>query len=236
MLRLFIESAALAAGAALALPAAAARHVQVRRMQPGEPLIVYDGRGGEWLARVTAMTRTAVNVQIESYADASREPELQVTLAIGMPANERMDFLVEKATEIGAAALQPLHCARSVLRIEGDRAERKRAHWQALAVAASEQSGRTRVPAVAPVAALAPWLPGVERDAQRWLLSPRADAGLPPCDAARPLVVLSGPEGGLTAEEEAQAIAQGFVAVGLGPRVLRADTAPLALLARLLLP
>ena len=155
-----------------------------------------------------------------------------------MPANERMDTLVEKATELGVAAIQPLVCARSVLRLTGERAERKREHWQAVAAAASEQSGRTRVPRIGPVQALEHWLQGLDPAGARCLL-------LSPRDGALPLrelppfsgdwLALSGPEGGLTADEEAAATARGFSAVGLGPRVLRADTAPLALLAWLAL-
>jgi 16S rRNA (uracil1498-N3)-methyltransferase len=161
-----------------------------------------------------------------------------VTLALGMPANERMDTLVEKAAELGVAAIQPLVCARSVLRLAGDRAERKREHWQAVAAAASEQSGRTRLPRIEPVLALERWLHGLDPAATCCLL-------LSPRDGALPLrelppfggdwLALSGPEGGLTADEEAAAVQRGFMAVGLGPRVLRADTAPLALLAWLAL-
>jgi 16S rRNA (uracil1498-N3)-methyltransferase len=150
-----------------------------------------------------------------------------------------MDTLVEKATELGAAAIQPLLCARAVLRLHGERAARKQAHWQGIAVAAAEQCGRTRVPQVAPVRALDEWLAGlppvVPHAHARWLLSPGA-APLAQVDAAaatRPstATLLSGPEGGLTSDEEGAARAVGFVAVGLGARVLRADTAPLAVLA-----
>jgi len=209
--------------------------VQVLRLQPGDPLTLFNGEGGEWLAEVVRMGRSEVRVRPQSHVAIDRELAIQVTLALGMPANERMDALVEKATELGVAAIQPLMTERSVLRLSGERAERRLAHWQGVAVAACEQSGRTRVPALAPVRALAEWLhdlPAAGAE-QRCLLSPRAVQAL--SHAAGALVFLSGPEGGLSDSEEALAIKAGFVALSLGPRVLRADTAPLAVLAHLAL-
>jgi 16S rRNA (uracil1498-N3)-methyltransferase len=184
------------------------------------------------------MGRQSVRVRIGAHDPVERELRFVVTLAVGMPANERMDALVEKAAELGVAAIQPLVCARSVLRLAGERAERKREHWQAVAVAASEQSGRTRVPRIGPVLALEAWLQDLDAVAAcRLLLSPR-DGAVPLRELpafAGDWLGLSGPEGGLTADEEAAALRRGFKAVGLGPRVLRADTAPLALLAWLAL-
>jgi 16S rRNA (uracil1498-N3)-methyltransferase len=237
-LRLFVDLP-LTGAAELALPAPAARHVQVRRLQPGERLRLFDGRGGDWAATVTHMGRSEVRVAVGVHDATERELPLAVTLAIGMPANERMDWLVEKATELGAAALQPLQCERSVLRLDGERAARKVAHWQGVAVAAAEQSGRTRVPVVAPVRTLGAWLAGLT-DAPgltRLLLSLAPDAAsLPAAGAgAQALCLLSGPEGGFDAAELAAARGAGFVPVSLGPRVLRADTAPLAALAWLAL-
>jgi 16S rRNA (uracil1498-N3)-methyltransferase len=233
MLRLFVDPALamLAPGQALDLPPGPARHVQVRRLQPGDALVLFDGRGGEWTARVEAMGRQSVRVEPVEQHGVDRELALPVTLAVGMPANERMDWLVEKATELGVAALQPLVCERSVLRLDGERAERKREHWQAQAVAAAEQCGRTRVPQVHAVRRLADWRAGGLPAATRWLLSPQAAARPPRPAAAAPVLVLSGPEGGLSPSEEAAARAAGFVDLSLGPRVLRAETAPLAVLA-----
>lgn len=230
--------AALAAGLEFDLPPGPARHVQVRRAQPGDALTLFDGRGGEWAAEIRHMGRQQVTVQVMSHDAVDREPALAVTLAVGMPANDRMDWLVEKATELGVATVQPLMTDRSVLRLDGERAERKRAHWQGIAVAASEQSGRTRVPGVALPLALGPWLAGLDAagHAGRWLLSPGDAPVAPVRPSAGALLALSGPEGGFTPAEEALAQARGFQAVSLGPRVLRADTAPLALLAWLTLP
>lgn len=242
--RLFVE-APLAEGAEFDLPAEAARHVQVLRLQPGQPLVLFNGQGGEWAAQVVQMGRQQVAVRVGAHQAVSRELACRVTLAVGMPANERMDALVEKATELGAAAVQPLQCARSVLKLSGERADKRRAHWQAVAVAASEQSGRTEVPQVAPVMPLGAWLAGLAPQdpgtgPARRLLSFAADAlplpqSLP---GARPpaLLMLSGPEGGLDETEEALARGRGFLPLSLGPRVLRADTAPLAALAWLGLP
>lgn len=224
---------------ALTLPPEPARHVQVLRLQPGALLTVFNGDGTEWQAEITRMGRHDVDLCVGALLpQRPGELSLAVTLAIGMPANERMDALIEKATELGAAAIQPLQCARSVLKLVGERAERRRAHWQSVAVSAAEQSGRCRVPVVQPICTLAHWLdtlPPTAADAARHVLSFAADA-LPASALARggrAVTLLSGPEGGLDPQEEAQARARGFAPLGLGPRVLRADTAPLAALAYL---
>ena len=234
--RLFIDRP-LTAGAIFALPAGPARHVQVLRLQPGASLTLFDGAGGESAATVVQMGRSEVTVQLGDRTEVERELPFQVTLALGMPANERMDTLVEKATELGASAIQPLLCERSVLRLTGERAQRKVAHWQAVALAACEQSGRTRVPLIAPVRALPQWLRQLPPGAlSRWMLGfrdARPVAALRMAPAG--VVCLSGPDGGLSPDEAAAARAAGFEAVSLGPRVLRAETAPLALLALLAL-
>lgn len=237
MPRFFVDYPLIPADGDLALPPGAARHVQVLRLQPGDALTLFDGSGPEWQAEVTAMGRSEVRVRLIAAATPQRELARAVTLAVVMPANDRMDFLVEKATELGAAALQPLVAERSVLRLAGERADKKRAHWQGVAIAAAEQSGRTVPMRVEPVLPLAAWLaalPAPTGDEWRGLLSPRAAAPLALFGQARALF-LSGPEGGLSDAEENAARARGFAAVTLGPRVLRADTAPLAVLAWLAL-
>jgi len=240
----------LAPGMELALGANGTRHVQVLRLQPGDALVLFDGGGGQWTATITAILRREVRARTLHHEPVERELSRAVTLAVGMPANERMDALIEKATELGVARLQPLVCERSVLRVAGERAQRKADHWRAVAVAACEQCGRNRVPEVAEPLPLRDWLqrlPPASHDGSRYLLSldedaapwpPRhAEATPSPADAAPPpraagaVCVLSGPEGGFTAAEQAAARAAGFVAHSLGARVLRADTAPLAALA-----
>jgi 16S rRNA (uracil1498-N3)-methyltransferase len=232
-IRLFVDGP-LVAGSEMALPAAAARHAQVRRVQPGELLLLFDGAGSDWPATVLRMGRHDVQVRVGAPQPVHKELPLAITLALGMPANERMDTLVEKATELGVAAIQPLHTERSVLRLQGERAQRKCAHWQAIAQAACEQSGRACVPRVLPVLALADWLQALPAADVRLVLSLQDGAqplpGLVGANAAS-VLFLSGPEGGLTPDEETAARRQAFVPLSLGPRVLRADTAPLVALA-----
>jgi 16S rRNA (uracil1498-N3)-methyltransferase len=226
--------APLASGVSLALPAGAARHVQVLRLQPGDALTLFDGRGGEYDAVVEHMGRSEVRVQVGAHHASERETAVAVHLALAMPANERMDWLVEKATELGVASIQPLVAERSVLRLAGERAQKKQAHWQAIAIAACEQCGRNRVPEVHAVQALPAWLaaqahPGLVLSLRGDSQALRADAG------ARAFTLLSGPEGGLAPAEEEEAFGRGWRPVHLGARVLRAETAPLAALAVLTL-
>ncbi|MCA0177698.1 MAG: 16S rRNA (uracil(1498)-N(3))-methyltransferase [Proteobacteria bacterium] len=231
LLRLFIDTP-LAAGQTLALADGAARHVQVWRLQPGDALVLFNGQGGQWTADVVAMGRREVTVRVGAHQTGVAEGPRAVTLAVGVPTGERMDTLVEKATELGVARIQPLICTRSVLRLTGERAAKRRAHWQGVAQAAAEQSGRCVVPQVADWLDLADWLP--QAQGSRHVLSLAGDA-VPLASWAGPVSVtlLSGPEGGLTPDEEARARQAGFTPASLGPRVLRADTAPLAALALL---
>ncbi len=234
----------LATGQALALPAGAARHVQVLRLQPGSGITLFNGLmplGGEFDATVTRMGRSDVEVEIGAHHPVERESAQVVHLALGMPANDRMDWLIEKATELGVASVQPLTTDRSVLRLSGDRADKKQAHWQSIAIAGCEQCGRNRVPTVHPVLTLAQWLKqaaDARGSALHYLLS-LAEGSLALQDRitsqlstqpSKPVTFLSGPEGGLSSAEESAALANGFQAVTLGPRVLRAETAALAAL------
>lgn len=232
----FFVPPTLQAGERCVLPPGATRHAQVLRLQPGDAITLFDGQGGEWQARIEQMGRSVVSVQIVEHLPVNRELTFEVTIALGMPANERMDSVVEKATELGVAVIQPLLCERSVLRLVGERADKKVAHWQSVAAAASEQCGRTRVPTVNPVRAFAPWLvalPAVGTD-RRHVLSLRDSSGWPAvASAGQRWLFLSGPEGGLSEAEEQSALQAGFEPTSLGPRVLRADTAPLAVLAAL---
>lgn len=240
----FFCAVALRSGDTLSLPSGAARHVQVLRMQPGDALTLFDGRGGEYAATVERMGRSEVSVIVGAHDPVEREAGAVVFLAAGMPANERMDWLVEKATELGVAGIQPLMSAHGVLKLVGERAEKKRAHWEAIAIAACEQCGRNRVPVIHPVRAFADWIgaPDEQDDGavpQRLVLSLAAGTrGIDQCTtttagAPRAWRVLSGPEGGLSASEEARALAEGFAPVTLGARVLRAETASLAALVSL---
>ena len=132
--------------------------MQVLRLQPGGVITLFNGEGGEHSATILRMGRSDVAVRIDTHHAIEREPQRQVHLAVGMPANDRMDWLVEKATELGVASIQPLHTAHSVLRLSGERATKKQAHWQQVAVAACEQCGGNRVPVIHPVRDFAAWL------------------------------------------------------------------------------
>jgi 16S rRNA (uracil1498-N3)-methyltransferase len=227
----------LASGDVLELPAGAARHVQVLRMQPGGLITLFNGQGGEFEATIEHMGRSDVRVRIGLHDPVEREAPREIHLAAGMPANERMDWLVEKATELGVASIQPLMTERTVLRIKGERADKKLAHWQAIAEAACEQCGRNRVPVIHEVLTLDQWSKAGKAQGRRLLLSLAAGTQ-PLMQAAEPqgaVTLLSGPEGGMSPAEEAAAIAAGFVPTSLGPRILRAETAPLAVLAALTL-
>ncbi len=227
----------LTADARIALPPGAARHVQVLRLQPGQGITLFDGRGGEWSATITRMGRSEVEVTVGPHHAIEREAARAVHLAVGLMAAERMDWLVEKATELGAASLTPVLMARSSLRLSGERAAKKRAHWQAVAVAASEQTGRNRLLDVRVQLSLQEYFDHTA-DGAHWLLSldaaaPGLRAGAAALAPVTPVTLLSGPEGGLAPDEEAAARAAGFAPHSLGPRVLRAETAPLAALALL---
>ena len=237
--------ALLATGAELDLPPGAARHVQVLRLQPGDTITLFPGGqaegdpGGEFDATILKMGRSDVRVVVGAHQATERESPRAVHLLAGITANERMDWLVEKATELGVASITPLVAERSVLKLKGERAEKKIAHLQAVAVAACEQCGRNRVPVVHNAVDLAGWVRAQAQatTVQRLLLSLRA--GTAPLHTAAgpagPVVFLSGPEGGLSSTEEDLALQHSFAPVTLGPRVLRAETAPLAALAALTL-
>jgi 16S rRNA (uracil1498-N3)-methyltransferase len=235
----FYCSVPLSRGDTLVLPPGAARHVQVLRLQPGDEITLFDGAGGEYLAIVERMGRSDVAVNVGAHDPVDREAPRAVHLALGMPANERMDWLVEKATELGVSSIQPLMTAHGVLRLNGERAEKKVAHWQAVAVAACEQCGRNRVPQVLAVRSLNDWLaalPAAGAGERRSILSfadgARTTGGLL-AEAPASFTVLSGPEGGLSAPEEQEALRRGFIPLTLGKRVLRAETAAIAALVSL---
>jgi 16S rRNA (uracil1498-N3)-methyltransferase len=237
---------ALSIGLQLDLPSGAARHVQVLRMQPGMTITLFDGngegRGGEYEAVIERMGKSSVTVQVTAHHPIEREASLAVHLALGVPANERMDWLVEKATELGVASIQPLMTERGVLRLAGERAEKKQAHWQAIAHAACEQSGRNRVPQIHSVKTFNEYLAEHKSapmdNAKRVILSlqnnskPLAELlqaiSSKGCEA---IYVLSGAEGGLSPAEESKALTVGYQPATLGNRVLRAETAAIAALA-----
>lgn len=233
-------------GSELDLPAGAARHVQVLRHQPGDVITLFEGQtgngfaGGEFDAVITHMGRSDVGVRIQAHRAVEREAARAVHLVVGMPANERMDWLVEKATELGVASIQPVMAARSVLKLKGDRADKKIERWQSIAVSACEQCGRNQVPVIHAPQPLADWLrsqDAPDAESARFVLSLRE--GSQPLRTvtsdANAVWVLHGPEGGLTAQEEDWALERGWKPASLGNRVLRAETASVAALSLLAL-
>jgi 16S rRNA (uracil1498-N3)-methyltransferase len=218
-------------GASVELGAEIARHVRVLRLRPGEEIILFDGRGGEYPARLEREDRA----QLGEHRPLELESPLRVTLAQGISQAERMDLTIQKSVELGVHAIQPLLAGKSVVRLDAERAATKLAHWRRVAIAACEQCGRNRVPAIEAPLTVASYC-GAPRDgALRILLSPAAGKSLKELLASKPpaLVVAAGPEGGFDAAEEALFARAGFAAVRLGPRILRTETAALATLAAL---
>lgn len=230
--RFHTENPLRAGGVSLLAESSAHHAVHVLRLHPGDEVVLFNGRGGEYAGRIAAMDRLRVTVDVLQHRPLERESPLAVTLVQGVSAGEKMDFTVQKATELGVAALQPVLAARSTGRISGERAELKRAHWRRVAIAACEQCGRNRIPEVLPVLPLAQYC-AAAAGGTRLLLSPLAELGLRAAKLDGSVALAAGPEAGFTAAEEAMLAESGFVPVRLGPRVLRTETAALAALAAL---
>jgi 16S rRNA (uracil1498-N3)-methyltransferase len=222
----------LSPGAMLDLPAEVARHVAALRLREGDAIALFNGAGGEHAATLARVAKNQCVAKIGERRDVERESTLQITLALGISAGDRMDFAVQKATELGVVRIVPLETERAVVRLAAPRAERRLAHWRAVAVAACEQCGRNRVPELAPVVAFDEFLqqPG---EGLRLLLSPAAGKRLADFVRSEAVTILIGPEGGLSPGERSRALERGFSAVRFGPRVLRTETAPLAAIAAL---
>ena len=229
MISRFFCPISLAAGARVTLPDDAAHHaVHVLRLSPGAALVLFNGDGAAWPGTIDTV-KPQVTVRLGETAESEAEPRCRITLVQALAAGDKMDWVVQKAVELGAAAIQPVAANRSVLRLTGARAEKRVAHWRKVAQSACEQSGRNRVPAVGELLALDTWLTQADGG---WVLAPgekdalRNHAVPPPS-----LNLLIGPEGGWTAHEMTAITARGFTPVSLGPRVLRTETAGLAALA-----
>jgi 16S rRNA (uracil1498-N3)-methyltransferase len=229
--RVYLE-APLASGGRATLTGSAAGHVtRVLRLKRGEPLTVFNGSGGEFSAVIEEVGAKSVNVRIGAARTVERESALRLCLAQGISRGERMDLVVQKATELGVTQLLPVLTERSVVKLDAAQAARKVAHWRAIAIAACEQSGRNRPPQIVAPMSLGQLLSDTPAEATRLVLSPSSHLRIP--DVPRPahgVMVLIGPEGGLTTEEQERAAAAGFIGVRLGPRILRTETAALAAL------
>ncbi len=228
----FYCRAALSPGAHIELPEPVARHaVRVLRLPPGAPMVLFDGRGGEYLAHIQRIERERVVAELASWQDVERESPLAVALVQALQAGEKMDFTIQKAVELGVRDIVPVESRRSVLRLSGDRAAKRVAHWQGVAASACEQCGRNQVPLVAPLEKLENWLARPADASLRLMLAPDADEALVDLPPASAVQLLIGAEGGLDPQEVLAAKQAGFRPVRMGPRVLRTETAGLAALA-----
>ena len=221
----------LGAGLTVALEEAPSHHIgRVLRMQVGAALVLFNGDGSEYPGRIAALDRRHVEVTIESAEPGARESPLAIQLGIAVSKGERMDWVIQKATELGVARISPLLTERVEVRLRGEREEKKLAHWQSVAIAACEQCARNRVPPVDAPVELAAWLDATTAE-RRFVLHHRTETALRDVEAApQSVALLIGPEGGLSEREIAAAERGGFQALRLGPRVLRTETAPLAAL------
>jgi 16S rRNA (uracil1498-N3)-methyltransferase len=224
--RIFCEGP-LTVGGEVKLPAAGAYHVaRVLRMREGAPLILFDGIGGEYQAEITLVNGDAVSARLMHQTPGTAESPLKVTLVQGVSRSERMDWTLQKATELGVTSIAPVLSARSVVRLDEKQAAKKQAHWQAIVIGACEQCGRTRVPNVPTPLPLRNYFANVKKEGLRLVLSPSAPgslAGL--ASLPNKVELLIGPEGGLDDDELNAARTAGFTPVRLGPRVLRTETA-----------
>jgi len=227
--------AALGAGAVVALPAAAAHHLaRVLRAAVGDKLTVFDGSGIEFPATITRIDKHGVSVKVAAGRALDRETPLACRLAQAISSGERMDLTLQKAVELGIAAVQPLYSERSVVKLDAERAAKRVDHWQQVLIAACEQCGRNVIPEILPPQPVLDWLaalPGAGAGELRMLLSPHAGQRLKDLPRPAAVTLLAGPEGGFSEIEADFAARHGFVAIRLGPRVLRSETAALAALA-----
>jgi len=220
----------LAAGQQLELPADVAHHINVVRMEPGDTLTVFNGDGGEYTAVLTEVQKKKAWAEIKVFDPREAELPFAVTLAQALPEGSKMDWIIEKAVELGVAGIQPLAARRCVVRLSAERAEKKLEHWNGIVVSASEQCGRNRLASVAAPLEFRDWI--AQQDLhRRVILTPRATESLADWARHQPAQALSimvGPEGGFSDEEEAEALRHGALPLSIGPRVLRTETAALA--------
>ncbi|WP_439133107.1 16S rRNA (uracil(1498)-N(3))-methyltransferase [Pseudomaricurvus sp.] len=206
----------------------ASRHVgKVLRMQAGRELVLFNGQGGEYTATISDVGKKKVRVSIASFDDVERESPLPIHLGIGISRGERMDWVLQKVTELGAARITPLFTERTEVKLTGPRLEKKQQHWQQILISACEQCQRNTLPQLQTAQRFEDWLPSVT-EASRFVLHHRTDTSLAKSDKPTSVALLIGPEGGLSAAEIQRAQQQEFLPLALGPRVFRTETAPIA--------
>lgn len=216
---------------AFSLPNTAARHVQVLRYQPGEIIELFNGLGKVYQAEITSMGKKNVDVLIRESTDINLESPLNITLMQSISSSDRMDLTIQKAVELGVTVIQPVLTERSSQRLSGERAMKKLERWLDIAIGACEQCGRTVVPQIQPITGLSDALCALGVDDLKLLMSLNQPRALNQFTQPQAVVLLVGPEGGLSQAEEELAINHGFNAISTGPRVLRTETASLAAIA-----
>lgn len=225
----------LVAGTTIDLPEAVAHHIAVVRLAPGELITLFNGEGGEVQACLATVAKRSVTAEVQAHVAREAELPYAVTLAQALPEASKMDWIIEKAIELGAAGIVPLAAQRCVVRLSAERAEKKLAHWQGIIVSASEQSGRNRLAQLAPLQEFNSW--SKQQDLhKRIILTPRAQQSLADWARHQPLqavTLMVGPEGGFSDAEEKAALAAGTIGLSMGPRILRTETAGLTALATL---
>lgn len=231
MPRFFLDGE-LAPGMTLALPDSVLRHVQVLRLNPGDAITLFNGRGGEYPATLSRVLKRDAECVLGEFADVARESPVWLGLAQAISGGDKMEFTLQKGVEMGVSVFQPLTAERSVVRLSGERADKRVARWQEIVIAACEQCGRNSVPEVRPILTLAEWLRELPEADARLVLSPLGTQRLADIAAAPASAwLMAGPEGGLSAREEGAAIEAGWTPLRLGPRILRTETAALAAVA-----
>jgi 16S rRNA (uracil1498-N3)-methyltransferase len=227
--------APLTSGSRVELSDTAANHVaHVLRLPVGAPLILFNGTGGEFAATLAALNKRRVLVDVAGFQDQERESPLQIWLAQGISRGERMDYTIQKTVELGVSRIIPLFTEHCGVRLDGDRLDKRINHWHSVAISACEQCGRNRVPRIDSPLTFTQWLatPGKGR---RIMLVPDAESTLSQLPMPQgPVILLIGPEGGLSDQEISQAQEAGYIGLRLGPRILRTETAALAALAAML--
>ncbi|HEY1036686.1 MAG TPA: 16S rRNA (uracil(1498)-N(3))-methyltransferase [Pseudoxanthomonas sp.] len=225
----------LRAGARIALPDANANHLaRVLRLREGDACVLFNGDGNEYDARIEAISKREVVVELQGSRAVDPESPLHVTLLQGIARGEKMDLILQKATELGVAAVIPVVAERTEVKLDAERAEKRVAHWRSVIASACEQSGRARLPALAAPTALNDAARGLEGDAVRLTLDPMGEVSLATVQVATGAVVVAiGPEGGWSPRDREILSAAGFIGLRLGPRILRTETAGLAAIAAL---
>ena len=229
----FFVPAELSIGLIIPLPDTVAHHCQVLRLGLGDTVVLFNGTGGAYVASLCAIEKKRVSAELKLFDPTEVELPYALTLAQALPESGKMDWIIEKAVELGAAGIQPLTAQRCVTRLNAERAEKRRTHWHSILASSCEQCGRNRLPQLGELRDFKPWISQQDLH-RRIILSPHADQSL--SDWARhhppqPLTLIIGPEGGLTEQEVHLAVQHGALALSMGPRILRTETAGLSAIA-----